>query len=447
MEKAPFYLLTLGIMFIAVFLFIKFWLSPTDFSLRYRTNTSIAYFQISALLFVVLYAVLTFLLENISQAPDKARISLTLVVFLSMGFVAIMTHPLRSQDLYWSLLFGKGFSHFGFNPYTTTTRDLSFDAWSQAITHWQDKPTHYGPIWMLLMGLLTRFTSSLAIALLVSKTFSLFVLILCGVVFWKILALHGYSLKEQYVLTTLLAWNPFVIQHALIDFHNDTLMMLAISVSYLLFAQKKYELSALSLVLGGFVKYACWLVVPVPLFYLVHRKSLRQSFVSMFVIAATGVFVAALLYAPFRLSRAVFTGAFSWYSEVGWTFFYWPGTAFLSYAFQFHPAEIRLLGLGLGLVSLVICLTKNKPLAGFVVPYLVIWFFGTPWFQAWYVLWVFPLLALWLPRYLFLTLSLLLFLLPDPTIIPRETLWFVFFAFLMVFPGYHLMKSSKQRVT
>ncbi|MDI6734287.1 MAG: hypothetical protein QMD50_02225, partial [Patescibacteria group bacterium] len=50
-----------------------------------------------------------------------------------------------------------------------------------------------------------------------------------------------------------------------------------------------------------------------------------------------------------------------------------------------------------GFFAIYYCIQKNKPFLGYVLPFLLIFLFATPWFQPWYILWILPLLALFWP--------------------------------------------------
>ena len=87
-----------------------------------------------------------------------------------------------------------------------------------------------------------------------------------------------------------------------------------------------------------------------------------------------------------------------------------PGTTLVTGLFSMTFAQVRWFGIIAAIAVMIWSLYKNKPLLAYTLPTFVILFFGTPWFQSWYGLWVLPLAALyWPPLALVLVTAFLLF--------------------------------------
>src|SRR5437868_8591660 len=58
--------------------------------------------------------------SRLQHVEHKRGLKILLAVFAVLALIALFTRPTRSQDIYWSLLMGKAFSHFHLNPYRIT---------------------------------------------------------------------------------------------------------------------------------------------------------------------------------------------------------------------------------------------------------------------------------------------------------------------------------------
>ena len=328
------------------------------------------------------------------RIAPAAALSIVLVVFGAASLAAILTGPTRSQDVYLNLLLAKGFSRHGRNPYTTAPAALAGDPWWDPSLIWGDQPMTHGPIWALLLGSITACTYSLTIALCLVKLTALVALAAGGTLLWKIMALQGRPAGERAAVLAILAWNPFVLQTTLVDAHNDVLILVAILASYFLFLQGRYSRSVLALMVGGFVKYPLWALMPLPFVYLVRERGIRLGVRRAAFLLLSGAGLAGALYAPFGFSAKNFAGFTQEIVERGWTSFYWPGTALLGSLPWMGIPRIRVAGAALGLAALWICVRRDRPLLGYTLPFTVMLFFGTPSFHPWYALWVAPLAAL-----------------------------------------------------
>lgn len=426
-------LVLLGILILALFTFQLTSIARHDFYVAHHFAGLIPRLMGLTYWFSGFLLALVLALHFMKDYPNRWSMAIVLIVFLGLAVIAIFTHPTRSQDIYWSLLLGKGFSHFHLNPYTTQPILLAKDAWAYPVLTWKDIPMIYGPIWALVIIVATWFTNSLAAALLTMKLFFVLVVGLSGYLVWKIGGAKPLA---------LFLWNPFVIQIALVDLHNDALIMLSFLASYWFLQKKNYAASMLALILGGFVKYIPWLFLLIPLWYLFKDKQLgAKRYTHLGIAAIMGVALTGLLYAPF--------GGFSWHNfaglatqveNIGLASQYLPGTGLLIAFLQLNFAQLHWLGLGLALVVMIWCLYKNKTLLAYILPILVILFFATPWFQSWYSLWVLPLMILaWSP---FIIVVVSIFLLFTPELVSPATMSLIIPAYAMY--GYTINAIWKQ---
>lgn len=346
----------------------------------------------------------------------RTVIMAAIVGFVALSIVAFVTHPTRSQDIYWSLLLGKGFSYYGVNPYQTPAGLFSGDAWAYPVLTWKDMPMIYGPIWMLFIAGITMFAHSLDSALVLTRMGYLFLLVVAGFMFWKILAQIGLTDRMRANLLLLLAWNPFLIQAGFVDLHNDILVMVAILASYYFLLNKKYDLSIITLLLGSLVKYSPLLLIVVPLFCWIkeeYHKPLKL-FVKLSVVFLILVGIVVISYAPFGgLTLSNFIGLSDQVDRIGLATEYLSGTAVVLKLFALSFKELRLLGIVLAMLIMAWSVWKKQTLKAYTIPFLAIFFFATPWFQPWYLLWIFPLILISWPNIWFVILTASALLMPE----------------------------------
>lgn len=228
---------------------------------------------------------------NIKKFPWKIYLVLGLLFFMAISIVAIWTNPTRSQDLYWNLALGKAYAVHDLNPYVTSPQMLSSDPWTKPVLVWRNLPMTHGPLWTLLMAAIAKLGLSLQASIIATKMVMFSALSVSIILLWRIMDMHGFSKEKKAALLVFFAWNPFVIQNCLVDVHSDLLMMLSILSSYYFLMRKKYSLSIISLILGGFIKYTSLLLLPIPLFELISQKktALKKKFSSLVIVALIGL--------------------------------------------------------------------------------------------------------------------------------------------------------------
>jgi hypothetical protein len=174
---------------------------------------------------------------------------------------------------------------------------------------------------------------------------------------------------------------------------------LGVVLSYFWLTQKKYTASLLILILAGMVKYVSWLLLPIPLFYLLTAQApLRNKFIQIGLVGGASFGIAEILYLPYGgLSWDVLRGLFHDMRLLLDVTSLLPGTLLLQYLFHFPLIVLRLIGIAFGEFALVLCLWKKRPALAYVLPFVLIFFFATPWFQPWYLTWIVMLLPLVIP--------------------------------------------------
>jgi len=411
----------LGIL--ALFLYQALAIARTDFYVAHHFSTLIPALGFVSVLLCGCVIILGESLRRLREVSARRVLAIALLGFAGLALLTFFTHPTRSQDIYHSLLLGKGAALHGWNPYATTPEVLKDDPWAYPVLAWRDIPMTYGPLWTLEMMLIAALCTSLEAALLLARLVMLAALVGAGFALWRSLGHMGRSAREQTGILSLLALNPFLIQAALVDLHNDVLILAGLTWSYLFLLERRYAASALALVVAGLVKYVTWLLVPVPLWFLLRDRGISLKTVR----AAGGSLVAGagvvwLTYLPFGGVVSAFRSSelAEFLDQLGMRSQCLPGAFLLLETLPLSHGNLRTLGVGLATVTLAGCCWRDRRLQAFTWPLAALLFFATPWFQSWYALWILPLLALeWSQASVVL---LTIFLVPTPELVAPLTM-------------------------
>ncbi|MFA5076105.1 MAG: hypothetical protein WC480_01670 [Patescibacteria group bacterium] len=390
-DKNTLILLGLGLFFIIVAVLNKFFAHPNLILSRHQATLPLV--DTIVFLFSLGFICLGLFLKRLSKIPPQTFIFITLLVFIVLASIAVITPPTRSQDLYWNLLLAKGVSTYHLNPYSVAPNAFPADPLATLILDWFSLPMIYGPLWVLVLAGITAIFHSIPLMIISTKLLMLIALGLSGLALWKIMLIHNFSPAKRNIILILLAWNPFIWQNALIDAHNDTFILLSIIASYYFLLKKNYNLSIIVLIIGGFIKFITWPLIIIPLWQLWQaQKNKPKVLINIALLFLLFVLLGVMLYLPFgspwdnlqNLNREAQIRA-------AWVNCLLPAAILYHYL---EPAQLRLIGLFLFLTTLIILVIRKKPLLAYVLPFIVFFIFGTPWFESWYLLWILPLLAL-----------------------------------------------------
>lgn len=408
----------LGVLFIGVQAFLYFFATQHDgyvltsfiyLSPHFHSVPLHVSLALSAFTFFITWL---FLRRNLIR-PSRHSFLILIAAFLVAGSFALFTHPLRSQDLYWHLLLTRGAFLDGLNPYTITLHDFFDDSHSYLVPVWRQLSMTHGPLWTLFLTFIHSFTSWNQALFLVKLSF-LIALLIGGFVLWKIMHFQGFASDRAFSILTLLAFNPFVLQSGVIDGHSDVFILLSVLLSYYFLLQKNFTYSFFSLLLGGFIKFVPWLLVPIPLFLgVTHYKNFLERLRFLSFVTFTAIICFFIFYFPFGITPFSSSGFIDEILAREAPQFSLLGTTLFTRAFDFSVPEFRVLSIVFGFLIMAFFLRQKKHLLAYTMPYVFILFFTTPWVAPWYGFWFLPLTALLLPLKGSFLLSLLLFLSVD----------------------------------
>lgn len=359
----------------------------------------------SSVFFSIVYCIFYFLIRTGLESNKRFFLNVIFITFFLIAIIAIFTLPMRSNDIYWNLLITRGFTYYHLNPFQITPNDISFDSLYKLAGWWTTKMTH-GPVWVYVLALVTLITKSIYWSVVILKIIWLFILVLSARILWKIMDIYKIAENNKYIIMSLLVWNPYIIQEVLIDVHADVLVMLFMLLGYLFLIKKNNLISAVFLILGGLTKFSTFFILPIPVLCILMSNEKWQN--KLYKIVGAGItFVLLILifYAPFGYSISNLNGFINQVNNFDAVGTYLPGTFLITHWFYPSRFALRFVGLMAALASILWYLKKDKPVLAYTVPYLIIFFFATIWFQPWYVLWIFPLLFLYLPIGLLIALT------------------------------------------
>ena len=332
--------------------------------------------------------------------------------FILIAGVALVTHPTRSQDLYHSLLLGKGLTESGLNPYTTAPQDVDYPSWNYPVLAWKDVAMPYGPIWSDIVIGIAYVTSSLGVALVLAKSFFILVLAFLGFLLFKLAQHQSFTREAAAKITALFLLNPFIIQTVLIDGHSDILVGFFLMVSLYLLSREKYGFSILALAACGLVKYSPFMIMFAPVYLAIRKygfKKIGQLLAGLVVSVALVISV----YHPFDATIRGIIKLVLGINLQGLATEFLPGTTMLIQYFHMTPSHLRIFGIVAAIAVLVWALHKKKIALAYTMPFIVFFFFATTWFQAWYVLWLMPVIFLAWPSVAVVLMTALLLPMPE----------------------------------
>lgn len=346
----------------------------------------------------------------LKRLPIHVVMTVLVVGFGLLAIGAMLTLPVHSQDIYRDLVLALAQVRNGNNPYATTVNMVSQFSWSQYVIAWRDLPMTYGPLWTGFLFGVVKLTSSLGLAVFITKGASLGALIGIGILVWKIGMEMGYADSRKLMAVVLVIFNPIVIETVLIDVHNDVFMGLFITWGFYAVLRKNYALAASTLILGGAIKYVSLFLFPILLVRAYKDKNRQKSLKALLIGGALTTVLILALYVPYGGPAVVFKGLTSEVSDRGsvefglvgsWAFILWLGLSF---------TQVKILAASLGVMSAVFSV-KHFSAGRYLMPLLLLISIGTPWFQPWYILWILPLLVFVVPVWMFILLNFSMMLL------------------------------------
>lgn len=222
-------------------------------------------------------------INNWKRAGIKAILFVALVFNVIFLFVPFLT----SNDLHSYIFAGRIFSGWGENPYLVPYDAFPQDEFYQSIrTIWATHTTLYGPLFLLLGGLINFLGQNN----LLLTTF-LFKLVLVGANIINTFLVYKISKNKK--ATFLYGLNPLVIFELSGNAHTESLLISFLLLS-LLFVRVRPISSFGALTLSMLVKYSTFIFAPL---YLIYFK--RKGWITLTAAVFLGLGIVIAAYLPF----------------------------------------------------------------------------------------------------------------------------------------------------
>ncbi len=357
------------------------------------------------------------------------------------GLIYVFTPAMLSHDILAYIGYGRVFAIYHANPYFTPIAHFPHDPFT-ASNFWANTVSLYGPIWIDICWLCSRFVvPTLAAYTLAFRLLALVFFLLNTWLVGRILQQMGRAPRTVTLGMLLYAWNPLILLESGLGGHNDVLMMSFVLLAVLLLVRAErrewllhphgYLPPVVVLALAVLVKFVVLPVLAACLIFLLC-KTLRPTVgkarlsrqarynwraalsllgqtslaLSLVALSMYGPFwfghsvtniLAAFRYAPTALyaDNSLMHSAQLWpFQQFAATF---PLTLLTSHAFW---DMLALLGGALCLLLGAGRLWSNPTTKNFVLVALSAFMpllLTTPWFFAWYVTWIVSLAVICLP--------------------------------------------------
>lgn len=296
------------------------------------TNT-IEFLLLVAISFGI-YALASLLIQ---KQPERQQFTAVtrLIWFLAIagGIIYILTPAMISRDIFVYVGYGRTISLHHANPYFVAPSAFPQDPLT-IYDDWQSATAAYGPFWLVICALLAPLGGNSPLAYLLIFRLLSFASYLFNI--WlisNILKNMGRSPRTVTLGTLLYAWNPLVIEETCLGGHNDTIMvtLLLLGIWFSVRAEQqdfarpsRYLLPAIAFTLATLVKITALPLIVLYLVFLARRamssapstsSMLRLEHIralnwqaALAKVVLTGAvcgIIAALFYAPFWLGHSI----------------------------------------------------------------------------------------------------------------------------------------------
>lgn len=238
------------------------------------------------------------------RACDQRQILIAVGVWAAPLVVSL---PLLSQDLYIYLAQG-AIAHAGLDPYTVGPSGLDGPLTDRVSWVWEDTPSPYGPLFILLMKSIVAVTGpNVMMAALVTKVVvASGLVLLCAALPGLARQLGGTPEQALWVG----AANPLVLVHLVGGPHNDLLMIAFLAAGTLLVLDRRHIAGIAVVALAASIKVTAALVLPF-LVWIWAARIKRWGFVTA---ASAGAGVAVAVFGLCTIAAGVDLG---WLGALG----------------------------------------------------------------------------------------------------------------------------------
>jgi hypothetical protein len=231
-------------------------------------------------------------------APTRRRILLVVGIAAILSTVLAFTYPFLSDDMFYGIAGARTFGCYRQNPFAVPPSRFTHDPFLP-YAGWTDLTMPYGPLWVLISGLVARISDrGLLATVLAFKALNVGVFLLTTGMLARLLAKR--TPRTALAGLILWAWNPLVLVEVASSAHNDVVMIALIVAACSCAAARRPTPTFLALALAVAAKYVAILLVPLFVIHFYRRQPTWRAGLRAIVpgvFAAIGLLVA--LYVPF----------------------------------------------------------------------------------------------------------------------------------------------------
>lgn len=240
----------------------------------------------------------------IDDVPLRWRTALLVAGAAILAFSFLLLYPATSNDLFHYAMEARILWVHHANPFTTAPDFYPNDPFFPS-TIWQDLPSPYGPIWVLLGGLPLLFGHGDPFWTYIGfKLLALAFYAVCAVLIFRIVRLLRPG--REWRATLLFAWNPLVLMYVAGNGANDVIMMAFTLAALYAALRAKWGLAFPLLVLATMMKFVSAVLFPLFIAYALLTLP-REKWRTLVTPLAVGAGGALLFYAPFWDGSATLT--------------------------------------------------------------------------------------------------------------------------------------------
>ena len=238
------------------------------------------------------------LAARIIEKSNKKMLCVIFSFAVLFNLTLLFIIPNVSTDIYYYIKVARVFAIFHQNPYIFSYNLFTNDMLYGQLHITQAAVTSYGPLFTLITSLLSIFSQSNVLQLLLTFK-SAFVAINLA----NILLIH--KVFKNNLATFLYSWNPLILFEFCTNGHNDVLMIFFLLCSLLFILKNesaKWDciLSALMIVCSILVKYITIIFLPIYLIFICKtRKNKKERLFIISMISALAFLILLIAYLPF----------------------------------------------------------------------------------------------------------------------------------------------------
>jgi alpha-1,6-mannosyltransferase len=368
---------------------------------------------IFSLVFIFYYLTLHYYSKLDLSLFKRSRLSLYFwVSTLSVLLFLCASRALLSRDLFEYSLRSRMITVYGLNPYIHTPLDIKSDMFFP-YSIWKKYTECYGPLWVILGLPHTLLAKNSFILSRLFHKLTLFAFFVPSVfVFFKLASL--LKLNKPGLVTLAFFLNPLVIILTLVDGHNEIAMLFFFLLALYFLLTERHILALFMLTMAINIKFIYTLVIPLFAIY-IFLNNKRKVFALIKFLTGLILSAAFTLIVSFPFGKEILPSLIKYYSDLNRNFWY-DSIPFAVY-FLLSKAGLVVSKNVVGTVFSVIFIIiyayllyyfatrlRSDRQAIFTSSSLIILallFTNYTQFEAWYLLWVIPLILLSRIRYKF----------------------------------------------